>query len=486
MPFPAGLTLVTVHGAFDVPPSGGAAGVVRFTSPAALRGPGDNAIVPPFQLAATLDADGEFEIELPATNDPDWSPTGWAYAVTATIAGHPIAGTLQLDYQTPAVELADLLQINGTATAGVTYATLAQLTAHADDTTAVHGIADTSTLVLTGDARLTDARTPTAHAASHADGGSDELALSGEQITTGTVATARLPVGTAAGTVAAGDDPRITGALPATGGTVAGALVIDGDVLRVDGAAGTFRQVQWSTADSVRWSAHANNTAESGAGAGSDWRLVRYDDAGEALDAPIGVSRATGAVTLGGPLTVAGTDFRAAAAGPKPADHSLIGWTFDPILVQSGTVLPTSGLAHVARVQALSSVLTNVHFHFSSGGSGLTGAYVAIYNDAGALIGASAVTADLSASWATGGYKTCPLSVAQGVTPYAWYRVVWWFTGTTGPTISRACNSSSAIVNAGLSSGYRYSTADAGLTTTAPNNLAAQTGGPTAWWVGLS
>lgn len=54
--------------------------------------------------------------------------------------------------------------------------------AHSSDTTAVHGIADTSALVLTGDGRLTDARVPTAHAAAHQDGGADELALAQSQI----------------------------------------------------------------------------------------------------------------------------------------------------------------------------------------------------------------------------------------------------------------------------------------------------------------
>jgi len=47
------------------------------------------------------------------------------------------------------------------------------------------------------DTRLSDARTPTTHASSHQDGGSDELALDASQVTTGTVATARLGTGTA-------------------------------------------------------------------------------------------------------------------------------------------------------------------------------------------------------------------------------------------------------------------------------------------------
>lgn len=47
------------------------------------------------------------------------------------------------------------------------------------------------------DSRLSDARTPTAHKTSHQSGGSDELALDAAQISSGTVATARLGSGTA-------------------------------------------------------------------------------------------------------------------------------------------------------------------------------------------------------------------------------------------------------------------------------------------------
>lgn len=79
----------------------------------------------------------------------------------------------------------------------------AELTAHEADTTSVHGIADTSQLILEGDARLTDARTPTAHASTHASAGTDPIAPadigaaaashshSAADVTSGTLATAR-------------------------------------------------------------------------------------------------------------------------------------------------------------------------------------------------------------------------------------------------------------------------------------------------------
>lgn len=57
------------------------------------------------------------------------------------------------------------------------------VTAHSADTTNVHGVADTAALVLTGDSRLSDARTPTSHAASHAAAGSDPVTVAQSQVT---------------------------------------------------------------------------------------------------------------------------------------------------------------------------------------------------------------------------------------------------------------------------------------------------------------
>lgn len=84
----------------------------------------------------------------------------------------------------------------------------ANLTTHAADTTAVHGIANTANLVVTTDPRLTNSRTPTAHAASHAAAGSDPVT------------------------------PAAIGAYPATGGLVGGDVTLIDDDLTVKKADG--------------------------------------------------------------------------------------------------------------------------------------------------------------------------------------------------------------------------------------------------------
>lgn len=124
MTFPAGLTLVSVHGRIDALPSGGASGQVCFTRPYALVGGADNSIVPPRPEYATLSASGEFTISLPATNDPDWTPVNWTYAVEILSSSGVIRGTVQLSYLTTSVELADLIQVDGAAAAGTTYIAL--------------------------------------------------------------------------------------------------------------------------------------------------------------------------------------------------------------------------------------------------------------------------------------------------------------------------------------------------------------------------
>jgi hypothetical protein len=334
MPFPVGLTLITVSGTVAEYPNGGVtSGSITFTSPTWLTSSVDDAVVPQFAKTVTLAADGTFTVNLPATNDPGWTPQGWAYDVRIAVGGLVFRASLSLPYDGGAVNVADVLA-------------------------------------------------PTA------------------------------PV------------PGQSYVLLSSRGAPNGVASLDG----------------------------------------------------------------SGLVPLAQVDPLVSGRYRA-------SDQGFAAWTFDVEDVQASTVLPLGGLSHVVRFRALTSVISNLHFHVVTGGSGLTAnqCFATLHNDAGAQLGAGAITGDLSpassAGWGSGGFKTCPLQVAQAVTPYAWYRVRFWGNGTTGPALSRKVNSASALLNALLAAANsRYSTADTGLTTagSAPSNIGAQTGAATAWWVGAS
>lgn len=134
MPFPASLTLITVNVRADLLPDGGSAGSVRlYYDGVPLTGPAADSIVAYVDETATFDAAGTATLQVPATNAVGWTPQDFAYRVTLRSGSRVRRGTVQLDRATATVNLADLIQWDGAATAGTTYATLAQLTAVATD-----------------------------------------------------------------------------------------------------------------------------------------------------------------------------------------------------------------------------------------------------------------------------------------------------------------------------------------------------------------
>jgi hypothetical protein len=64
--------------------------------------------------------------------------------------------------------------------------------------------------------------------------------------------------------------------------------------VRVNGPAGSERQVAFQTAGVDRWSLYANVGTESGSNAGSDLEIQAHNDAGTALFSPVIIERATG------------------------------------------------------------------------------------------------------------------------------------------------------------------------------------------------
>ncbi|MFE5895845.1 hypothetical protein ACFQ67_00190 [Streptomyces sp. NPDC056488] len=221
MAFPPGTPVVTLTGLLPSAVAGtGYNGKITLTPSAILTDDVNNAIY--FGGGSVPIINGTFTMQLLPINAPGITPAGWRwYVEVETLRGEPlepfwaeIAGD-----DGDVIQLADLVPVQapggGNATSlvssvngeqGVVVLSAADVGAdpagaaaaaqtvaatdatnkvstHASDTTDVHGIPDTAQLVMTGDARLSNSRTPTAHAASHAAAGSDPVTLTMAQIT---------------------------------------------------------------------------------------------------------------------------------------------------------------------------------------------------------------------------------------------------------------------------------------------------------------
>jgi microcystin-dependent protein len=81
-----------------------------------------------------------------------------------------------------------------------------------------------------------------------------------------------------------------------------------GPGIDIVGPVATTRFISWFTTTFRRWAFGVNNAAESGTNAGSDLALVRYDDSGSVIDAPITMARSTGIAIFASTPKVAPTN----------------------------------------------------------------------------------------------------------------------------------------------------------------------------------
>lgn len=136
MPWPPSLTVITVNGRIvhaDVNQTP-AVGFVRFTTPNILRDLTDDTILVQTVTQVTLDVNGEFTVDLPATNDPDIEPVDWAIKVFVSTDAWREQFFIQLDYAGPnPIDFADITAAtDGDCGTGlVTCVTVAQLEASA-------------------------------------------------------------------------------------------------------------------------------------------------------------------------------------------------------------------------------------------------------------------------------------------------------------------------------------------------------------------
>ena len=66
----------------------------------------------------------------------------------------------------------------------------------------------------------------------------------------------------------------------------------------ITGGAGSARTLYFQSNYSSRWAIRANSDAEAGSSLGSNFEVIRYNDAGSAIATPLSINRATGLTTL--------------------------------------------------------------------------------------------------------------------------------------------------------------------------------------------
>lgn len=150
------------------------------------------------------------------------------------------------------------------------------------------------------------------------------------------------------------------------------------------------------------------------------------------------------------------------AVGFSPLDHGLIACDADPIISSSNYILASAGVVYLRKLKlAATSAISNVVLYVNAGGSVLSNAYVAVFDEAGTRLG---VSADVSTSLQNTGNKFLALTTpTQVVAAGTWvYGGILVGAATTLPTF-RAFPQ--AIHGFALSSGpqYRWGSSGSGL-----------------------
>lgn len=237
MPLPEGVESVTLNGGANGltnPDGTAAAGTVTLTPSVERVTSSVHGLIVLGPANATLSASGTFTLgPVLATDADDFSPSGWTYRVDENLTGRPPRSySISLPAAAPVVALPDVapvsasvgtvvspsvLSVNGESGTVVLDAvdvgavpTSRQVVAGAglsgggslaaDRTLSVAFGTSGSTVCVGNDARLSDARTPLAHAASHASAGSDPITVAQSQVTGLTAALAAKAAGPASST----------------------------------------------------------------------------------------------------------------------------------------------------------------------------------------------------------------------------------------------------------------------------------------------
>jgi hypothetical protein len=280
---PGAIPTVRVHGTYVAPDGTPLAGSVTFTGPGLLTfADSDLFIAGP--VVAKLDANGRFEVTLPATDYAGMNPNGWSWTVKENLTGVTGSRTYAL-LVTSAMGEIDLADVAPADPATPNYVPVEGLSAY--DIAVSNGFTGT-------EAEWLDTLVGPAGSVDTVNGKpGPDVSLSATDV----------------------------GAVPA------------GANLSASGVAGTSRTFSLQTNGVNRWQLQADSAAESGGAAGSNFRLLAQTDAGAAGPTVLYANRATGglgvgttSLVTGAGLTVAGaTALRDVASAPAtPSGASVV------------------------------------------------------------------------------------------------------------------------------------------------------------------
>lgn len=249
--------------------------------------------------------------------------------------------------------------------------------AHNTDTTSVHGIANTADLVVTSDTRLSDARTPTAHATSHEAGGGDEIEVAQAQVT-GLDATLAAKADLVGGVVPSAQIPAIAIT------TFLGSVADEPAMLALAGESGDW--------------AIRTDTGTTWVITGPDPTLLADWTQMPSSGAPVvSVNGETGAVTL------SPSDVGALAAASNLSDLASVGTARTNLglgtaaVTNTGTGSANTILGNDARLTDARTPTTHAASHGSGGGDPVTVAQSQVTGLSTSLSGKQDVDADLTA-----------------------------------------------------------------------------------------
>lgn len=232
-----------------------------------------------------------------------------------------------------------------------------------------------------------------------------------------------LNVGTTAGTVAAGNDSRITGALQTTGGTMSGAI-----------AMGTSKITGLGNGSAAQDAAAFGQIPTAGTGStnytvGNDTRLLQIYNMG-------------------------------------PQMQGFLAWNYDcEECTATGAGANVSGTIYLHKIYfAQGQTISNLAVGVQTAGSTLTAGQnlIGIYNSSGTRV---AQSADQSGSWTSTGFKSIAMTASYTVNTAGYHYIAILAVGTTPPAFYQNANAPSALFNGNTAAGtFRHCTGGTGQT----------------------